>query len=54
MGILDTLKNLFGGGEAPAETPVEEVQTEEIPAEDSSTEEAPAEETETQEEQPVQ
>ncbi|MEA3449501.1 MAG: hypothetical protein U9Q85_00745 [Patescibacteria group bacterium] len=49
MGILDTLKKLFGGDEAPAKAPTEEAQTESAPAE-----ETPAEGVGTQEEQPRQ
>jgi hypothetical protein len=45
MGILDTIKKMFGGSEAPAE----EVQAEEA----APTEEVQAEET-TTEEQPMQ
>ena len=41
MGIFDTLKKLFGGGQAPAET---EAPVEEAPTEETTTEEAPAEE----------
>ena len=46
MGLMDTLKKMFGGGDSSAETPQEETKEEATPQEETT--EAPSEEENTQ------